>query len=123
MDLVVAALLAFVGVVHLLPASGAVSARRLEALYGVAIHEPNLLLLMRHRALLFGALGLLIIAAAFRDELRPAALAVGAASVASFLLLARSGGPYNAALRRVVAVDLAALAALGAAALTQLGSS
>jgi hypothetical protein len=115
-EALVPVLLGFVAVLHLLPAVGVLSAARLESLYGVALREPNLLLLMRHRAVLFAALGLLLGAAAVREELRGAALACGFASVASFLLLARSGGPYNAALRRVARVDLAALAALVAAA-------
>jgi hypothetical protein len=52
-----------VGVIHLLPLAGVLGASRLSALYGIAVAEPNLERLLRHRAVLFGVLGGLCIAA------------------------------------------------------------
>jgi hypothetical protein len=101
-----------VGVIHLLPLVGVVGASRLSALYGIAVAEPNLELLLRHRPVLFGAPGGLCVAAAFRPALQGATLAVAAASVVSFLLLARTAGGYNAQVGRVVIADRVALAAL-----------
>lgn len=101
-----------VGVVHLLPLAGVVGAPRLSALYGITVAEPNLELLLRHRAVLFGVLGGLCIAAAFRPALQGVALVVAASSVVSFLVLARIVGGYNAQVGRVVAADWVALAAL-----------
>ena len=74
--------------------------------------EPNLELLLRHRAVLFGVLGGLCIAAAFRPALQGVTLAAAATSVISFLLLARAVGGYNAQVGRVVTADWIALAAL-----------
>ncbi len=105
------ALLILVGLIHLLPLAGVLGAERLAALYGLDFQEPNLLLLMRSRAVLFGLLGALLIYAAWRPALQPLALLGGLLSVAGFLGLA-AGGSYNEALRRVVLVDWVALVCL-----------
>jgi len=108
----IAALLILAGIIHLLPLAGVLGAERLATLYGLPFQEPNLLLLMRSRAVLFGLLGALLVYAALRPTLQPLALFGGLVSVLSFLCLAWSGPGYNAALRRVVIADWLALAAL-----------
>jgi hypothetical protein len=108
----VSAMLVIVGAVHLLPLSGVLGGARLSAVYGIAFNEPNLLILMRHRAVLFGLLGLFMIVAAFKPSLQFAAFVAGFVSVVSFLWLAYSTGGYNAAIARVVAADIAALVCL-----------
>jgi hypothetical protein len=100
------------GIIHLLPVSGVVGAERLAALYGTPFSDPNLIILMRHRAVLFGLLGLFLVISAFKPTLQPAALVAGLASVVSFLVLAWSVGGYNAQIHRVVVADLVALVAL-----------
>ncbi|MET1080383.1 MAG: phosphopantetheine adenylyltransferase [Pseudomonas sp.] len=105
------ALLVPVGLIHMLPLAGVLGAERLAALYGLDFQEPNLLLLMRSRALLFGLLGALLLFAAWRPALQPLALLGGLLSVGGFLGLA-AGGSYNEALRRVLLVDWVALACL-----------
>jgi hypothetical protein len=116
MRYVVSAMLVVVGIIHLLPLSGALGSDRLAALYGIGFDEPNLAILMRHRAVLFGLLGLFLLYAAFRPALQPLALAAGFASVASFLWIAWSVGGYNAAVARIFAADVVALACLVVAA-------
>lgn len=101
-----------VGVIHLLPLSGVLGSERLASLYGIPFAEPNLAILMRHRAVLFGILGLFFVIAAFRPGLQLAAFGVGFISVVSFLALAWSVGGYNAQLARVCTADLIALACL-----------
>lgn len=110
MRYLVSAMLVVVGVIHLLPLSGVLGSERLAALYGLSFSDPGLAILMRHRAVLFGLLGLFLVFAAFRPSLQPAAFAAGFVSVASFLWLAWSTGGYNAQIARVVAADLVALA-------------
>ena len=99
-------------VIHLLPLMGVLGGDRLQSLYGVAIEGPDLQILMRHRAVLFGLLGTFLATAAFIPALQPTALAVGLVSVMSFLLLAWTTAGYNASIARVVAVDVVALVAL-----------
>ncbi len=114
----VTAMLLVAALIHLLPLSGALDAHRLTALYGLPFEEPNLAILMRHRAVLFSMMGLYLALAAFKPGLQAAALMVGLVSVLSYLGLAWSVGGYNAHLARVVLADLVALVCLlvGAAA-------
>ena len=112
MSKLIAALLLVAGLIHLLPLVGVLGGERLNALYGLALDEPNLQILMRHRAVLFGLLGALLVAAALRPGLRGLALFGGLVSVLSFLLLAWSAPLYNEALQRVVVADWVALACL-----------
>ncbi len=104
--------LGLVGLIHLLPLSGVLGAERLASLYGVSWGDPNGLILMRHRAVLFGLLGLFIVFSAIRPSLQPMALFAGGVSVGSFLALAWAVGGYNGLLLRVVWVDAFALACL-----------
>jgi hypothetical protein len=97
--------------IHLAPLPGLLSSTVLQRLYGLDIVEPDLLLLMRHRALLFGLLGAgLLLAIRLTSWRRPMWLA-GVISAGGFLLLAL-GGTYNAALQRVIVGDIVAVLAL-----------
>ena len=122
----VSAMLVIVAIIHLLPLSGAIGSERLASLYGIAFDEPNIAILMRHRAVLFGLLGLFTLFAAFAPRFQVAAFVIGLVSVVSFLWLASSVGGYNAAIGRVVTADVVALACLivgaGAYAFTQPGT-
>ena len=115
MEKAVSVLLILVGIIHLLPVTGVLGADRLSALYGLSLQEPNLVILMRHRAVLFGLLGLFLVYAAFRPVLQPMALLAGFVSVLSFIAIAWSVGGYNEAVRRVVIADVAAVIALAVA--------
>ncbi|MCE2969135.1 MAG: phosphopantetheine adenylyltransferase [Burkholderiales bacterium] len=106
------ALLIVAGLIHLLPLPGLAGAAQLSRLYGVVVDDPNLAVLLRHRALLFGLLGLLLIAAAFKTEWRNLAYAAGLASTIGFLVVAATSGAYNAAIGRVVAADVVAIVCL-----------
>lgn len=100
------------GAIHLLPLSGVTGAAALERLYGVAVDSPDLALLLRHRAVLFGLLGGFLVVAAFRPVWHRAGLLAGLASVLAFLLLAWLEPGWGEAIRRVVIADLVALVAL-----------
>jgi hypothetical protein len=78
--MVVAGMRIVAGIIHVLPLSGVLGPERLTALYGLDFAEPNLVILMRHRAVLLGILGIVLIAAAFRPAWQPLALVLGFAS-------------------------------------------
>ena len=105
-------MLVIVGIIHLLPVVGVLGGERLSSLYGLALQEPNIAILMRHRAVLFGLLGMLLLYAAFNPVYYYLALIGGFMSVVSFLALVWSEGTYNEALQRVVVADIVALSAL-----------
>lgn len=109
---VVSATLVITGVIHLLPLSGVLGADQLAKLYGMPFGEPNLQILMRHRAVLFGLLSAFLIASAFMPALQTAAFIAGFASVVSFLRLAWNVGGYNPQISRVVIADVVALVCL-----------
>jgi len=106
------------GIIHLLPLSGVIGPDRLTALYGLDFSEPNLAILMRHRAVLLGLFGLFFVLAAFRAAWRPLALAGGFVTVLSFLVLVWAAGGHNQQINRVVVADLIAAACLAIGATT-----
>ena len=101
-----------VAVIHLLPISGFVGVERLAVLYGVEIAGPDLEILMRHRAMLFGILGGFFAYAAYRPAFQPVAFVVAFVSIASFIFLALSVGGFNSDIGRVVIADIVALVCL-----------
>ena len=115
MDKLLVALLVGVGLINFLPVLGVISADRIASAYAVDVVGPDLEILLRHRALLFGALGGLILYAAFVPMLQWPAMALAAISMIGFLVLAWSVGGYNASLGKVVMVDLVGVALLLAA--------
>jgi len=108
-------ILALVGLINAIPVTGALGANVLASLYGLPVDEPNLLVLMRHRAVLLGLVGAYMIVAAFRPALRPSAFVLGFASMLSFIALAYSVGGINAAVQRVALIDVVACALLAGA--------
>ncbi|MGH8109798.1 MAG: hypothetical protein ACREO1_13900 [Arenimonas sp.] len=105
-------MLVIVAIIHLLPLSGVAGSEKLSTLYGLDFSEPNLSILMRHRAVLFGVLGVFFAFAAFKPAYQPLALIAGFVSVLSFLWLAWSTGNYNPQVARVFTADIIALACL-----------
>ncbi len=112
---VVAGLLIVAGIIHLLPVAGILGPDRLTALYGLSFDDPNLAILMRHRAVLFGLLGAFMVFAAFKPNLQWIALIAGLISVVSFLYLGWETGRYNDGIRKVMMADGIALGCLIAA--------
>lgn len=108
----IAAILLLVGLVNVLPVVGVLSAARLQSLYGIELADHDLIIMMRHRALLFGLLGAFLVAAAFMPVLRPAAFIAGFVSMLGFVLLAWQTGSYGASIGKVVMIDVAAILAL-----------
>ena len=109
---VVSIALVLVAIIHLAPLAGVLGSDWLAAMYGIAADEPNLQILMRHRAVLFGILGVFLAVAAFIPKMQASAFAAGFASVISFLWLAWSTGGYNAQIGRVVTADVVAVVLL-----------
>ncbi len=104
-----------VAVIHLLPVLGFLGGDQLAALYGIEVNDSNLEILLRHRAMLFGILGVFIGFSAFRPALQPIAFWAAFVSIVSFFYVAFSADSFNDAIRRVVVADVVALLALALA--------
>lgn len=77
----------------------------LTQLYGIQIDSAELSLLLRHRAVLFGMVGSLLLAAAFLPRLRTQAGFAGLLSMVSSILLFVLTGAGSASLPRVALID------------------
>jgi hypothetical protein len=114
-ELAITALLLVVAIIHLVPISGFFSSAKLESLYGIPINGPDLQILMRHRGMLFGILGVFFAYAAFTPTLQPLAFMAAFASIASFFYLALTLRNHGAAIRKIVLGDvIAAFSLVGA---------
>lgn len=113
-----------VALINLAPVIGVLSAERLGSLYGIGFDGANLQILMRHRAVLLGIVGALLVMAAFQPSIRPVVFVAAWISMLSFVVIVALVGDANAELRRVAAIDGAAsLALLGAAVLDRIGAT
>ncbi|MEV7089674.1 hypothetical protein AB0O07_27935 [Streptomyces sp. NPDC093085] len=116
----VTALFLVVGAVNLLPGFVALAPSQIATAYGVSIagaHEADLTVLLRHRAVLLGLVGIGLLCAAFLTSLRVPALAAGAVSMGSFMLIAFTAPELNDATLRVARIDIGAFVLLLVAAL------
>ena len=113
----VAVLLVIVGLINFLPVLGVLSAERLSQAYDVTLADNNLVILMRHRALLFGLLGGFVLVSVFLPLYRPAAMVLAGISMVGFLVIVLQQGGYNDALYKVMIADIVGIVALAAAAL------
>jgi hypothetical protein len=102
------------GVIHLIPVSGVMGVSSLTQLYQIEVSDPNTAILLQHRALLFGVLGVLMLSAIALPWLRIVALTVALFSATSFILVAIAVGGYNPSIDRVVFADIVASVLLAA---------
>jgi len=65
------------GLIHFLPVTGVIGADQLTGMYAVPFTDPNLLILMRHRAAMLGSLGGFVLYGAFRPAMQGPAIALG----------------------------------------------
>ena len=111
--------LVLVALIHLLPVPGVLGAEMLQRLYGLPVDTPDMALLLRHRAVLFGLLGVGMIASVAWPAWRPAAYVAAFVSVISFLVLAALENPAQPAIHRVIVADVLALVLLMAGAVAE----
>ncbi|GFD91258.1 hypothetical protein KUL152_34840 [Tenacibaculum sp. KUL152] len=115
MSKVLFVLLISVGVINFLPVIGVLSAAKLESAYSVKLLSNDLIILMRHRALLFGLIGGFLIYSAFVPTYRTAAMVLAGISMVGFVVLAHLTGEFNQSINKIVLVDYAGILMLAAA--------
>ncbi|MGY0499441.1 hypothetical protein ACWZHB_13235 [Nocardia sp. FBN12] len=113
-DTIAATLLIGVGVVHVLPGVVALSPRRASTVYGTTVDDPDLILLLRHRAIVLALIGVGLIIGAFTPSVRPVVVGAALISLVSFIGLTVLAGPggLNAETRRVAWIDVGAVGLL-----------
>lgn len=100
------------GLINLAPVVGSFSTLRLTQLYAIEIGNADLALLLRHRAVLLGIVGALLISAAFQPAWRGIAAIAGLLSMLSYIVLLQLSGTDNSQLQRVLGADVVAIALL-----------
>lgn len=93
----------------------AVDPERIQATYGIAADDPDVAVLLRHRAVMLALIGSVLLVSAFRRELRPVAVPVAVISMATYVLFA-STVQVNDSQRQVAVADVVLLVLLAAAA-------
>ena len=111
-DLAVATILVVVGLVNLAPVSAARSAAALARTYGIPEPGGDIEVLLRHRAVLFGIVGGVILVSAIVPALQFTAVIMAYASMASYLVLVAMAGKVGHRLVLVRNIDIAALVLL-----------
>ena len=111
---------ALVGLINVLPVIGMLGADRLQSAYGIALDSPELEILLRHRALLFGLIGGFVLVSLRLPQYQGAALTLAGCSMAGFLLLALTVGSSGESLRGILVADVLGLAALAIATVLKL---
>lgn len=105
MNYLISGILIVVGIINILPVIGVISGAQLAALYGAMPDHPDMLILLRHRAVLFGLLGAFILAASVRSALQLWACVAGLVSMLSFIVIAGTTGNFGPELERIVMID------------------
>jgi len=105
MDTVVSVILVVTAIVHFLPVLGVGGEKQLQSLYGITLSDPNLVVMMRHRAVLFGLIGVFLLYSAFQPDLFKVGLGAGMVSVSAFIWLFLTAPECNSHMRKVAIID------------------
>ena len=98
------------GIINAIPVLLAFLPSKITESYGISLPDANYELLLRHRALLFGIIGGLMIYSAISKKYYDLATLVGMVSMVSFVLLyLMVDGEVNAALTKVMQIDTVCL--------------
>ena len=105
MKILLTTLLIGVGLINLLPLMGVISPQQVSNLYGISPDSVDTVILLRHRAVLFGLLGAFIIYSAAASTLRILACVAGLISMLAFIALMIATPGYGEPVFRVAVID------------------
>jgi hypothetical protein len=107
MELIFRITLFIAGVINLLPSVLAFLPDKISKSYGIEIPNENYELLLRHRAILFGIIGGLMIYSAVAKKHYEVSTVIGFISMISFIVLFfQIGGDINSELKKVMTIDI-----------------
>ena len=108
MKYLVATLFIIPGLINFAPIVGALSNKHIANLYQVKHLSPDIALLLRHRAFLFGIVGALLICSAFQVTIRAHATIAALVSMVSFIILVFAMETSNPSLIKIAWIDVVA---------------
>lgn len=112
LDKIASIILFIVGIMNLLPVIVFFDASKTAKLYGLPVDGESLTILMRHRGVLLGIVGLILIAAAFKPEFKILAIALALISKIAFIFLTFTAANYSAEIKQVALIDVGAIVLL-----------
>ena len=112
MEKLIIALIVVAGLINFYPIVGILSSEMLFNLYKIDSISNDLLILLKHRAILFGLLGGFIIYSAFKPELQIWGIILGLVSMVSFIIIALFTGSYGVGIQKIIIADVIALVSL-----------
>ena len=111
-DKIASIILVIIGIINLLPLIVFFDSGRTVKLYGIPIEGESLIILMRHRGVLLGLVGLTLIFAALKPEFRIFAVTLAIISKLAFIFLVFTTSNYTAEVRQVALIDVGAIVLL-----------
>ncbi|MBX3245052.1 MAG: hypothetical protein KF685_11400 [Acidobacteria bacterium] len=111
-DKIASVLLAIVGIVNLLPSVALFDPAKTVRLYGVSLEGESITLLMQHRAVLLSIVGIALLTAAFKPDLRIFAVSLALISKITFIFLVFTTSGHTPEIRQVALIDIGAIALL-----------
>ena len=112
MKFLVTGALLLAGLINFYPVVGVISVEQLVKLYDIPLADPDQIILLRHRAILFGLLGAFIIYSAFRNSFQVMACIAGLVSMISFIVIAYAVGDFGDAFNKIIVADIVGSIAL-----------
>ena len=112
LDKIASIILVIVGIINLLPLIVFFDSTKTVKLYGIPIEGESLIILMRHRGVLLGLVGVALIAAAIKPEFRIFAITAALISKLAFVFLTFTASNYTAEIRQVALIDVGAIVLL-----------
>ena len=112
MNVAIFVLLLVVGLINFLPVIGVLSAQKLSSAYAVELVGNDIIILMRHRALLFGIIGSFVLYALFKPLYQTPAMLMAGVSMLGFLFFSWAAESYNASITKIMMVDVVGIICL-----------
>jgi hypothetical protein len=109
MELIFRISLLLSGIINFIPSLLVFFPNKINASYGIDVTNSNLELLLRHRAVLFGIVGGLMLFSALSKRYYDLSVIIGSISMLSFVILYFSIGTINSELKKIMLFDITAM--------------
>ncbi|MGB0494853.1 MAG: hypothetical protein ACPGJI_00750 [Kangiellaceae bacterium] len=106
MSKLTAVFLILVGLINFIPVLGIFSQQNIENAYSIKLASDDLIILMKHRALLFGVIGGFVLYSVFVPSYQTAAMVLVGISMIGFVFLVLQVGEYNQSIFKILIADL-----------------